>query len=235
MRIALLEDDPEQSQLVSLWLEAADHDCSRFTTAKAFMKTIMRESFDLLIIDWMLPDINGDEVVRWVRSNLDWPIPILFLTARDAEQDVVAALELGADDYMSKPAKRMELVARINALQRRLHRHHEEEGELDFGAYHLDTLTRSLRVNEVPVDLTTKEFDLALFLFKNAGRVVSRGHILESVWGSSAELNTRTVDTHVSRLRRKLDISEDNGWKLRAVYQHGYRLEPAQTEIINAD
>lgn len=235
MRIALLEDEAEQAELVALWLEAAEHDCQIYATAKAFMKAVSRESFDLLIVDWMLPDINGDKVVEWVRANLDWPIPIIFVTQRDSEQDIVTALELGADDYMSKPTKRMELIARVNALQRRVNLHSTEEEQLSFGVYHMDANKRTLRLNDTPIDLTTKEFDLALFLFRNAGRVVSRGHILESVWGSTAELNTRTVDTHVSRLRRKLDINEEHGWRLRAVYQHGYRLESAQVELMDAD
>jgi DNA-binding response OmpR family regulator len=230
MRVALLEDDSDQAQLMALWLEAAGHDCQTFGLARDFMRALARESFDILIIDWMLPDINGDEVVSWVRQNLDWPVPVLFVTQRDSEQDVVRALELGADDYMAKPAKRFELVARVNALGRRAQHARIDEGTLQFGSYEMDLSTHTLRRGGEEVELTNKEFDLALFLFRNNGRVLSRGHILESVWGSTSELNTRTVDTHISRLRRKLDLSEINGWRLRAVYQHGYRLEPVDRD-----
>lgn len=230
MRVALLEDDPDQAKIMALWLEAAGHDCQTFGLARDFKRAVLRESFDLLIIDWMLPDINGDEVLAWVRRSLDWPAPVLFVTQRDSEQDVVRALELGADDFMAKPAKRLELVARVNALGRRAHHTRPEDGALQFGSYELDLPTHTLRRDGKDVDLTNKEFDLALFLFRNNSRVLSRGHILESVWGSTSELNTRTVDTHVSRLRRKLDLSETNGWRLRAVYQHGYRLEPVDDE-----
>jgi DNA-binding response OmpR family regulator len=99
---------------------------------------------------------------------------------------------------------------------------------LDFGQYRIDVNTRTVSLNNMPVDLTQKEFDLVLFLFRNAGRVLSRGHILESVWGRNPNLNTRTVDTHASRIRNKLDLKAEHGWQLKAVYQHGYRLEQSE-------
>jgi len=228
VRIALLEDDKDQANLVSLWLESADHEVKVFGTAKDFQKSVVRDSFDLLILDWILPDINGDEVLKWVRQTVDWPIPVLFMTQRDAEEDVVHILELGADDYLAKPVSQPMLLARVNALGRRARPRDTNKDATDFGAYQLDPGTHTASVNGESIELTSREFDLAYFLFRNAGRVLSRGHILESVWGSSPDLNTRTVDTHVSRLRKKLNISEENGWRLRAIYQHGYRLEPKE-------
>jgi DNA-binding response OmpR family regulator len=225
LRIALLEDDKDQAALVNLWLEGAGHEVKIYPTSREFQKAVARDSYDLLVLDWILPDINGDEVLKWVRETVDWPIPVLFMTQRDAEEDVVHILELGADDYMAKPVSQAVLIARINALGRRARPQEEIDQSTDYGAYHLDPKTHTISVNGEPIELTSREFDLAWFLFRNSGRVLSRGHILEAVWGSSPDLNTRTVDTHISRLRKKLNISEQNGWRLKAIYQHGYRLE----------
>ena len=229
MRIALLEDDTDQAELVSLWLQGAGHEVRSFGTSREFQKSVARDSFDLLILDWVLPDLNGDEVLKWVRQTVDWPIPVLFMTQRDAEEDVVHILELGADDYMAKPVSQALLTARVNALGRRSRPREQGNQAVEYGVYRLDPTTHSITVKGEAIELTSREFELAQFMFRNAGRVLSRGHILESVWGSSPDLNTRTVDTHVSRLRKKLNISEDNGWRLRAVYQHGYRLEPMES------
>ncbi|MGW8248206.1 MAG: response regulator transcription factor [Acidiferrobacterales bacterium] len=225
MRIALLEDDKDQAALVNLWLEGAGHEVKIYPTSREFQKAVARDSYDLLVLDWILPDINGDEVLKWVRETVDWPIPVLFMTQRDAEEDVVHILELGADDYMAKPVSQAVLIARINALGRRARPREDEAQSTDYGTYHLDPKTHTISVNGEAIELTSREFDLAWFLFRNSGRVLSRGHILEAVWGSSPDLNTRTVDTHISRLRKKLNIGEENGWRLKAIYQHGYRLE----------
>lgn len=225
MRIALLEDDQDIATLMQLWLEQAGHECNPYLNSKSFMSAINRESYDLLILDWMLPDINGDEVLKWVRENIDWPIPVLFITLRDSEEDIVYVLELGADDYMTKPVKRLEMLARINALGRRSQGGVSNKGKQEFGNYHLDYNGRTITYAGKEIELTQKEFDLAMYLFRNAGRVLSRQHILENVWGMSGDINTRTVDTHVSRLRNKLSLNKNNEWKLSAIYHHGYRLE----------
>lgn len=231
MRIALLEDDNDQAQLVQLWLEEAGHACSVFTTAKSFMSSVKRDSFDLLLMDWMLPESSGVEVLVWVRSNLDWDIPVLFATQRDEESCIVEALEAGADDYMVKPLKHMELVARITALGRRSGLLESKDPVEHYGRFEVDSEKQNISLDGEVFDVTSKEYELAHFLFKNAGRVVSRGHILESVWGSSADLNTRKIDTHVSRIRNKLSIKPENGWRISAVYQHGYRLEKVEEEV----
>ena len=228
MRIALLEDDSDQADLASLWLQDAGHEVKIFSTSKDFQRSVARDSFDLLILDWILPDINGDVVLKWVRETVDWPIPVLFMTQRDAEEDVVHILELGADDYMAKPVAQAVLIARVNALGRRSRPRDNTRQATEYGVYRMDPTTHTATVNGEAIELTSREFDLALFLFRNSGRILSRGHILESVWGSSPDLNTRTVDTHISRLRKKLNISEENGWRLKAIYQHGYRLEPSE-------
>jgi DNA-binding response OmpR family regulator len=225
LRIALLEDDPAQSELMRKWLAEAGHDCSHYATGRDFLRAISRETYDLALLDWELPDMNGDEVLPALRAKLDWSIPVLCITVRDQENDVVGALELGADDYMSKPVSRAEMFARIDALLRRTQPARNETSLLDFSPYVIDPTCKGILRNDKQIPLAQKEFDLAYFLFLNAGRLLSRNYILESVWGTRGDLNTRTVDTHVSRIRAKLALTPDTGWRLRAIYRHGYRLE----------
>jgi len=221
LRIALLEDDPDQVNLLQKWLHPADHSCHIFGTGEALLHDLGRDTFDLLIIDWELPGLSGIDVVTRIRERLDWHIPILFVTARDREEDIVQALEAGADDYMTKPVRQMEMLARLRALQRRTGGYEAAE----FTPYRFDRANRTVTHGEQTVQLTSKEYELAEFLFRNAGKLLSRGHILESVWGQRPDLNTRTVDTHVSLIRQKLDIGAHNGWQLSTIYRHGYRLE----------
>ena len=184
------------------------------------------ESFDVIMLDWEVPDMSGFEVLQWIRENLDWSCPVIFITQRDQEEDVVKALEAGADDYMAKPINRAEMLARINAIHRRNNPPDENETILDIPPYVIDLKKRKIVCDSVEIDLTQKEYELALFILRNVGKVLSRGYLLERVWGRNPDINTRTVDTHVSRLRRKLNFTKENGWKLTSVYQHGYRLEP---------
>lgn len=225
MRIALLEDDGLLAKMLQTWLTDVGHDCQIFGEGKQLIRRLNRDTFDLIIIDWMLPDVDGIYVLRWIREHIDWQIPVLFVTGKDEESDIVQALNGGADDYMTKPVKHLELLARIKAIGRRSLHQDNEQRVLEFGAYTIDLTKHKVYLDDAPIDLTQKEFDLVLFLFRSEGRVLSRGHILESVWGQSPDLNTRTVDTHVSRIRNKMDLKPEHGWQLKAIYQHGYRLE----------
>jgi DNA-binding response OmpR family regulator len=230
MRIAIVEDDASQADLVRIWLVGAGHTCHTFGRGREFMRVMTRDSFDLLVLDWELPDVNGDAILTWVRANVREAVPVLFTTARDAEADIVTALKAGADDYLVKPLRKQELLARVEALGRRARPKPRAAEQLRVGEFEVDVDRRIVTRNGAEVDLTQKDFDLAVFLFRNVGNLVSRGHILESVWGRTSDLNTRTVDTHVSRLRSKLGLVPENGWKLTAVYQHGYRLEQIAPE-----
>ena len=235
MRIALLEDDPCQTDLVKLWLHEAGHSCHAFDRSKDFMRTLSRDSFDLLLIDWELPDVNGDIVLEWVRVNVHENVPVLFATARDREDDIVRVLRAGADDYLVKPLRKNELLARIEALGRRSKPNTAKSETLSIEEFEVDLGRRAIRRAGNEVELTQKDFDLAVFFFRNLGNLVSRGHILETVWGRNPDLNTRTVDTHVSRLRFKLGLVPENGWRLTAVYQHGYRLEKYSLQDSSAE
>lgn len=225
MRICVVEDNVEQAQLIAQWLQSSQHDAIIFNSGKEFINGARQDSFDLVILDWMLPDLDGDYLLRWIREQTDWPVPVLFTTARDSEEDIVFALQSGADDYMIKPLKRAEMVARISALSRRSQWTSQESDQLTFHPFDVNINQRSIAREGEQIALTEREFELAVFLFRNQGRILSRSHILEMVWGQTADLNTRTVDTHVSRLRNKLGLNEENGWTLRSIYQHGYRLQ----------
>lgn len=225
MRIAIVEDDIDQARLLEFWLKDAGYDCYHFDSGAAAIKALQKESFDLVLLDWLLPDLNGDKILAWIRDNLDWRIPVIFVTQRDSEEDIAFGLEAGADDYIVKPIKSLELKARIKALTRRMGGAERDKPALEFGVYRFETDHHQAFVSDQAVALTQKEFELAVFFFRNAGRLLSRSHLLESVWGHSAELNTRTLDTHISRLRKKLQFGDDLGYQLRSIYHHGYRLE----------
>ena len=226
MRIALLEDDQDQADLVCAWLKAAGHGCHIYVLGKDLVRDAKRETFDMFLLDWEVPAMSGAEVLVWIRANIAEHVPVLFVTARQREEDIVHALTSGADDYMVKPLSKLELLARVDALGRRARPSaRPDEGVLEFGRLSVDCNSRKVRVDGEEVAMTQKDYELALFLLRNIGRLLSRGYILEAVWGQSAEINTRTVDTHVSRIRGKLQLTPENGWRLSAVYQHGYRLE----------
>lgn len=226
MRIALLEDDAAQAQALAGWLAAEQHIVHSFTTTREFARARGRESFDLYIIDWMLPDGSGYETLHWLRGELRDAAPVIFVTSRDAEEDIAAALDAGADDYMVKPVRQRELLARIEAVSRRSRAQSGQDDALELPPYRFEPAgQRLLRAGEPVRDLTDKEFQLALFLFRNVGRLLSRGHLLEAVWGLGPAVPTRTLDTHMSRIRRKLELQPANGFRIAPVYNFGYRLE----------
>lgn len=224
MRIAILEDEPDQADLLKTWLATAGNDCHVFNAGKALIKTAGRESFDLFVLDWQVPDVSGEEVLRWIRKHVPATVPVMFVTNRDSEEDIVSALEQGADEYMKKPVGRAELLARVHALLRRAYPRPVADS-LEVHTIQFDLKSRAIAVSGIPVELTQKEFDLALFMFQNLGRLLSRGHIQEAVWGSTVEIPSRTMDTHVSRIRTKLNLRPEFGFKLTPIYNYGYRLE----------
>ena len=223
LHIAIAEDDVDQLALLRLWLEGAQHSVSGYGTVADYLSALEKGRFDLLMIDWMLPDGTGAELLKWARQNLGWETPILVLTARDDEETVVQALGAGADDYVVKPAKPMELMARVAALGRRLRPGGVQM--LRLGAFEIDIQSQRLMLDGAAVAMTQKEFDLAVYLFQNPGKLLSRDHLLNKIWGISADVDTRTVDTHISRLRKKLGLDGGKGWKLVPVYGVGYRFE----------
>lgn len=223
MRIALVEDDQAQAELTALWLGTDGHSCEIFTAAQPFLRSLARDSFDLLLLDWVLPGMSGLELLQTLRRPLLNPVPVLFLTQQDTEQDMVRALDAGADDYLTKPVSRQALLARVRALGRRA------QGAttrlLEVSPYRFDLDTHGVTRHGVPLELTPLEFELAFCLFRNAGRLLTRAYLLETVWGRSGTVQTRTVDMHISQVRAKLGLRPENGWRIVPVYSTGYRLE----------
>ncbi|MBX3716441.1 MAG: response regulator [Burkholderiales bacterium] len=226
LRVALLEDDPDQLALERRWLEAAGHICHGFTRSAELLAAIGRESFDVYVLDWMVPDLSGEAVLEWIRQKLPQRVPVMFATARDEEAEIVEILSLGADDYLVKPLRHGEFVARVEALGRRQAAAAGARGE-KVGPYAIDTGSRTVKLDGRPVELTPRLYEIARILFEKRETLVSRGYLYEQVWGRALESGTRTVDTHVSRLRRALELDGRHGWRLTSIYQHGYRLEPA--------
>ena len=226
MHIAILEDDPSQAELIKQTLLQANYQCSLFNTGKDLMQDLAKNhQFNLAIIDWELPDVSGIDVLHWLRSNLGYSTPVLFVTSRTDENDIVTGLQAGADDYMCKPFKPNELLARVQALLRRANPISQLNEAFEFGNYHIDPVAATISLHGEAVDLAPKEYELALLLFRNPGRLFSRDVLSTAVWNREIPPTSRTLDTHLSNIRRKLQIRPENGVRLNASYALGYRLE----------
>jgi len=223
--IGILEDDLDQSALLEVWLEDAGFKTRVFASGPEFIRAVQQECFDLMLLDWNLPEMSGLEVLEWVRHNVQNHVPVLFLTTRGEEQHVVAALEAGADDYVSKPARPQELVARIRSLARRSGLTEPERSSIEIDGYCLDRKAISVSMNGQDITMTRREFELAWMLFDNLDKILSREYLLRHIWNIGAAVKSRTVDTHISRVRSKLNLRPENGWRLSSVYHYGYRLE----------
>ncbi|UCV01346.1 response regulator transcription factor [Acidovorax radicis] len=227
MRIAALDDDALQLDLFRQVTEAMGHVCHTYLTGAELLRNLRRQTYDLLIVDWHLPDTTGPEVVRWVRKNVEAQLPILYVTNRQEERDIVEGLGSGADDFMVKPVRIGELTARVSALLRRAYPVDTAVAQV-FGRYQFLPETRSIEMDGVPVELKNREYELALFLFQNMGRLLSRDHLKEIVWGQVTDVMSRSLDTHISRLRMLLDLRPANGFVVTAIYGVGYRFEAVE-------
>jgi len=233
MRIAALDDEPSQLGLIRHTMESLGHECHCYTDGRSLLRALRQESFDLLVLDWSLPDMAGPSVVKVIREEMLNRLPVLFVTNRREESDMVEGLGAGADDFMVKPIRVGELTARVQALLRRAYPS-QQETEVVFGPYHFFPHSRTLHVNGEPLGLKHREYELALFLFQNMGRLLSRDHLREAVWGQGPDAPSRSLDTHISRLRTKLDLRPKNGFLLSAIYGMGYRLEAIDGDSLGA-
>jgi DNA-binding response OmpR family regulator len=225
MRIAIVEDDPDQAELLTHWLRLAGHQTHAFERGAALLAALERETFDALLLDWNLPEMSGIEVLRHVRERLRSRVPILFVTARDEERDVVSALTAGADDFLLKPIRRLELLARLEAATRRFGGSPFTGRVFEVGPFRVDGEMRTIMRDSLPHRLTAKDFDLAAVLLRNVGKLLSRRYLLEMVWGARAPRFSRSLDTHLSRVRNTLKLTPAHGWRLTAMYGYGYRLD----------
>ena len=225
MRFAALDDNISELELIQKSITSLGHECHTFSSGEALIKSLRRESFDFLLLDWELPGITGPDIVKWVRENLKEQIPILLVTNRRDERDIIYGLAVGADDFMCKPVRVGELIARIKALIRRSRQGSSQKNYV-WGDYRFIPDSNIVEVSDRSVSLKNKEYELALFLFQNQGRLLSRQHLQEQIWGTqSAEVNSRSLDTHISSIRNKLNLRPEHGYQLISVYGFGYRLE----------
>jgi len=190
-------------------------------------KSVRDQTFDVILCDYNLgKSKNGSQLLEeWrTRGWLSYQTVFVMITAETSRDFVMGALEFQPDDYLAKPAREAELIARINALARRTHPD-SEKAVLNYGPFEINTQQRTILLHQEQLTLTDKDFDLTLFLFQNQGRLLTREMLLERVWGLARDINTRTVDTHISRLRRRLGLNPENGFRIKTIYQRGYRLE----------
>ena len=226
MRIGILEDDSALADQLQKLLTTAGHSCFIFANGQKLIGFLSRETVDILLLDWNVPGVSGLDVVRWSHQNITRHPLILVLTSRTAEEDIVTALRAGADEYVVKPIQPVALIARIDALCRRVYPVPPSAEPEQFGDYVFDTRMETASVGGQSVQLTAKEFALALMLFRNLNRTLSRSYIFEALWGANPDLQTRTLDAHISKVRSKLRLRAENGFRLVPVYGYGYRLEP---------
>lgn len=235
MRVALLEDGRIDAEVLMNCLTHAGHTVHLFTNGTDLTTELRHESFDILILDLNTPGMNGLQVLQWVKvqSHLQ-ALPILFVTAEERESNVVEALTHGADDYLVKPIRCAEFLARIQVAVRRTSSCAQPtRNALHVEGWDFDPHSKRVHFQNTEILLSAKEFDLAYFLFSNLGRLLSRGHLLECVWGMSVSVPTRTVDTHISKVRTQCHLFPENGVRLVSVYGYGYRLELIQTKEEN--
>jgi two-component system, OmpR family, alkaline phosphatase synthesis response regulator PhoP len=223
--ILVVEDESSIASFVSLYLKNAGYAVRTSATGGDALNQVAQEMPGLIVLDLMLPDIDGIEVTKRIRQTSD--VPILMLTARDEDVDKIIGLEVGADDYLTKPFNPRELVARVKSILRRAapdHRRELESETIEHGDLHIDAGRREVRVGDEEIQLAPKEFDLLWELLDHRGLVLTRDQLLERVWGYTFAGDTRTVDVHVRQLRRKLGDASP----IVTVWGVGYKVSPAK-------
>ncbi len=226
MKVLVVEDERPISDLIGVYLTREGFEVQSHFDGESGLAAAQNESFDVIILDVGLPKLDGTQICRQLRAANDWT-PIVFCTARDDEVDRVLGLELGADDYVTKPFSPRELVARVKAIVRRSVHQVNVSEILEADGVQLNLKTRRASRNGKPVVLTATEFDLMVYLMGRPGRVIERSELLENVWGYSEALGTRTIDVHIAQIRTKLGVDAP----IRTVRGVGYSWEAPSHEI----
>ena len=225
--VLVVEDEASIASFVSLYLKNAGYEVRTATNGTDALASVQSQTPSLIVLDLMLPDIDGIEICRRIRQKSD--VPILMLTARDEDVDKIIGLEVGADDYMTKPFNPRELVARVKSILRRSTpaRRASESAQIRHGDLHVDSGRREAHVGDEEIQLAPKEFDLLWELLDHRGLVLTRDQLLERVWGYTFAGDTRTVDVHVRQLRRKLGDASP----VVTVWGVGYKVAPARDSV----
>ncbi len=225
--ILVVEDEASIAEVVSLYLKRAGFSAQVASDGKQAMGIFERQPPDFVILDLMLPEVDGLALTRWLRDRSD--VPIIMLTARREEADRIAGLEMGADDYVVKPFSPQELVSRVRAVMRRGAREQAEEGSdraISFNALSIDPRSRVVKAHDSEVELTAKEFDMLYLLMRHPKQVFTRDQLLERVWGGAQYIDPGTVTVHVRRLREKIELDASKPARLLTVWGVGYKFEP---------
>ncbi len=223
--IYVIEDEPSIAEVVSLYLNRAGYAVQSASDGLTGQQMLEKRLPDLVVLDLMLPGMDGYTLTRWLRDRSD--VPIIMLTSRREEMDRIAGLEMGADDYIVKPFSPQELVSRVRAVLRRGgEKNADGERALNLKDLSIDPRSRTVLVNEKPVELTVKEFDMLYLLACHPRQVFSRDHLLERVWGVSEYIDPGTVTVHVRRLREKIESDPSSPQRLLTVWGVGYKFEP---------
>lgn len=225
--ILVVEDEASIAEVVSLYLKRAGFNAQIASDGRQAMTLFERRKPDLVILDLMLPEVDGLSLTRWLRDRSN--VPIIMLTARRAEIDRITGLEMGADDYVVKPFSPQELVSRVRAVMRRLGREQadaEPERNLSFDEINIDPRSRVVTLKDMPIELTVKEFDMLYLLARHPKQVFTREQLLERVWGSAQYIDPGTVTVHVRRLREKIEADPSKPIHLLTVWGVGYKFEP---------
>jgi len=224
-RILVVEDEETLSEAIAFLLSKEGFEVSVAATGPDAVTEFEKNGADLILLDLMIPGLSGTEVCRQIRTKS--AVPIIMLTAKDSEIDKVVGLEIGADDYVTKPYSSRELIARIRAVLRRgeLSDVTDASGPLEVGPVRLDVDRHIITVNGAPVALPLKEFELLEFLMRNSGRVLTRMQLIDRVWGSDYVGDTKTLDVHIKRLRAKIEVDPANPELIQTVRGMGYKME----------
>lgn len=227
MQFAIVDPNRSQTEVLKALLRSEGHQAEIFRDGLSFLTAIKRQQFDFFIVDSGLADPGVDALIAAIRARSGQMVP-LIVCGEDTAEDVVAdLLRLGADDFVAKPLRYMEFMARIAVQLRR--QAPVVPTPVQFGALDLDLEGRRILLAGSEVDLTQREFDLAVVFLKNVGRVLPREELLSGVWSRDQDIDSRTVDTHASRLRKKLGLTGESGLMLTSVYGQGYRLDNVQS------
>ncbi|MBQ0770197.1 MAG: DNA-binding response OmpR family regulator [Parasphingorhabdus sp.] len=225
MRVAIADDDSDIIDFLGKIVEGQGYVYTGYADGTSLSNALLRDTFDLVILDWNMPGKNGMQILEWMESAVEDRPPVIMMTSRTAKQDISDALNAGADDYITKPEDKNVIAARINALLRRNSGASAMETVVEYGDYLLNRIEQTVRHDNKEIALTAKEFELTDLMFRNRDRTLSRRYIMETVWRTNAHLATRTLDMHVSRIRSKLALKPENGFRIFTVFGYGYRLE----------
>ncbi|WP_082163810.1 MULTISPECIES: response regulator transcription factor [Burkholderia] len=225
MKILVVDDDSAFADFLNKTLSEERHEVLVARDGVSAVRSLEKSMADLVILDWTVPLISGLDILKWIRRNLGYKMPVLFLTNRIFEHSISEALDAGADDYVTKPIGKRQLLSRINAVTRRARNSDDRQMVIEVGSYRIDNYEKIVSINGTKINLNTKEFELVYTLFVNYGRIVPREHLATTIWGRPEDQFFRPLDSTIYRIRSKLNLNMQNGVSLKSIYKIGYRLE----------